>query len=50
MNIPRTNYDTAMLQFEQLINNKPFLLVFIDTLEAQKSFNIRDKYVHFNIS
>lgn len=43
MNGPRTNYDTAMLQFEQLINNKHFILTFIDTLEAQKSFNIRDK-------
>ncbi|XP_046429444.1 plexin-B [Neodiprion fabricii] len=42
-NIPRTNYDAAMLQFEQLINNKCFILTFIDTLEAQKSFNIRDK-------
>lgn len=43
INGPRTNYDAAMLQFEQLINNKFFLLSFIDTLEAQKSFNIRDK-------
>lgn len=43
INGPRTNYDAAMLQFEQLINNKCFLLSFIDTLEAQKSFNIRDK-------
>ncbi|XP_012258448.2 plexin-B isoform X2 [Athalia rosae] len=42
-NIPRTNYDAAMLQFEQLVNNKCFILTFIDTLEAQKSFNIRDK-------
>ncbi|XP_065351810.1 plexin-B isoform X4 [Cloeon dipterum] len=40
---PRTNYDAAMLQFEQLISNKNFLLTFIDTLESQKSFNIRDK-------
>ncbi|XP_063589577.1 plexin-B-like isoform X3 [Penaeus indicus] len=40
---PRTNYDVAMLQFEQLIANKHFLLSFIDTLESQKSFNIRDK-------
>ncbi|XP_076061241.1 plexin-B-like [Oratosquilla oratoria] len=40
---PRTNYDVAMLQFEQLIANKNFLLAFIDTLESQKSFNIRDK-------
>lgn len=37
------SYDTAMLQFEQLINNKTFLLMFIDILEIQKSFNIRDK-------
>ena len=40
---PRTNYDVAMLQFEQLLANKNFLLTFIDTLESQKSFNIRDK-------
>ncbi|XP_061706998.1 plexin-B [Cydia pomonella] len=43
INTPRTNYDAAMIQFEQLLNNKCFLLSFIDTLEAQKSFNIRDK-------
>lgn len=43
INGPRTNYDNAMLQFEQLINNKHFLLIFIDILESQKSFNIRDK-------
>ncbi|XP_059620883.1 plexin-B [Phlebotomus argentipes] len=43
MNTPHTNYDAAMLQFEQLINNKYFLLMFIETLESQKSFNIRDK-------
>ncbi|XP_049807019.1 plexin-B [Schistocerca serialis cubense] len=43
VNGPRTNYDAAMLQFEQLINNKCFILTFIDTLEMQKSFNIRDK-------
>lgn len=39
----RTNYDAAMLQFEQLINNKCFVLTFIETLESQKDFNIRDK-------
>uniref|UniRef100_A0A336MLE9 CSON001779 protein n=1 Tax=Culicoides sonorensis TaxID=179676 RepID=A0A336MLE9_CULSO len=43
INAPRTNYDQAMLQFEQLINNKYFLLSFIETLEQQKTFNIRDK-------
>ncbi|XP_053684363.1 plexin-B isoform X2 [Sabethes cyaneus] len=42
-NMTRTNYDQAMIQFEQLLNNKAFLLIFIDTLEAQKSFSIRDK-------
>lgn len=43
MNGPRNNYDAAMLQFEQLINTKCFILTFIDTLESQKTFNIRDK-------
>lgn len=43
LHIPRTNYDAAMLQFEKLLGNKHFLLTFIETLEAQKSFNIRDK-------
>lgn len=42
-NALRTNYDAAMFQFEQLINNKTFILTFIETLEAQKTFNIRDK-------
>ncbi|KAI5694542.1 hypothetical protein M8J75_000766 [Diaphorina citri] len=37
------NYDNAMYQFEQLINNKHFLILFIETLENQKTFNIRDK-------
>lgn len=32
-----------MIQFEQLINNKCFLLTFIETLESQSDFNIRDK-------
>nr|XP_040232353.2 plexin-B [Anopheles coluzzii] len=39
----RNNYDQAMVMFEQLINNRVFLLLFIDTLEAQKTFTIRDK-------
>ncbi|KAG7207100.1 hypothetical protein KM043_000977 [Ampulex compressa] len=42
-NVSRTNYDAAMIQFEQLVNNKYFVLTFIETLEAQKDFNIRDK-------
>lgn len=47
MHIPRTNYDAAMLHFEKLLRNKHFILTFIETLEAQKSFNIRDKYVEY---
>ncbi|KAM8702809.1 hypothetical protein ACLKA7_005158 [Drosophila subpalustris] len=43
-NSQHTNYDAAMMQFEQLISNKYFLLTFIDTLEAQRSsFSIRDR-------
>ena len=33
-----------MMQFEQLICNKHFLLTFIETLESQRDFSIRDKY------
>ncbi|ALC48073.1 plexB [Drosophila busckii] len=41
---PHTNYDVAMMQFEQLVVNKYFLLTFIETLEAQRSsFSIRDR-------
>jgi len=40
---PKTDLDSAMLQFEQLINNKWFLLSFIETVEKQKSFTIRDR-------
>ncbi|XP_076363064.1 plexin-B-like isoform X2 [Tachypleus tridentatus] len=43
MNEPRTTYQLAMAQFEQLIYCKPFLLTFIDTLEDQRTFTIRDK-------
>ena len=35
----------AMVQFEQLLTNRHFLLAFVDTLENQKTFNIRDKWV-----
>ncbi|KAH8402557.1 hypothetical protein KR009_010646 [Drosophila setifemur] len=43
-NSPQTNYDAAMIQFEQLIGNKYFLLIFIETLESQRSsFSIRDR-------
>ncbi|XP_054164068.1 plexin-B-like [Oppia nitens] len=37
------NSEESMAHFEQLIYNRNFLLVFIETLENQKSFTIRDK-------
>ncbi|ODM99641.1 Plexin-B [Orchesella cincta] len=40
---PSTNYDAAMSQFELLLNNKYFLLTFIETLEGQRGFKLRDK-------
>ncbi|KAH8398914.1 hypothetical protein KR222_011678, partial [Zaprionus bogoriensis] len=40
----QSNYDTAMMQFDQLLGNKYFLLTFIETLEEQRSsFSIRDR-------
>jgi len=32
-----------MMQFEQLICNKHFLMTFIETLESERTFSIRDK-------
>ncbi|KAH9380916.1 hypothetical protein HPB48_008423 [Haemaphysalis longicornis] len=43
INGPYNNYEVAMTNFEMLINNKHFLLTFIDTLENQNTFSIRDK-------
>ncbi|PRD35992.1 UNVERIFIED_CONTAM: PlexB [Trichonephila clavipes] len=43
INGPQNMYEIAMAQFEQLLCNRNFLLVFIETLEDQKSFSIRDK-------
>lgn len=40
---PYNIYELAMAQFEQLIYYKPFLLCFINTLEASQTFNIRDR-------
>ncbi|XP_022708589.1 plexin-B-like [Varroa jacobsoni] len=37
------HYEVAMANFELLVNNKTFLLTFIDTLERQNTFSIRDK-------
>ena len=38
-------YEVAMAQFEQLIYNKSFIITFINTLESQKTFSIRDRFV-----
>ncbi|XP_076858316.1 plexin-A2-like isoform X2 [Brachyhypopomus gauderio] len=35
--------EKALKQFAQLVNNKTFLLTFIRTLEAQRSFSMRDR-------
>ena len=43
INKPKTDLDAAMIQFEGLLNNKWFLLAFIETMEKQKSFTIRDR-------
>uniref|UniRef100_A0A6A7FV03 Plexin-B-like n=1 Tax=Hirondellea gigas TaxID=1518452 RepID=A0A6A7FV03_9CRUS len=43
MSCGRSNYDVAMLQLEQLVYYKNFLIVLVETLEAQKTFSIRDK-------
>jgi hypothetical protein len=43
INGPSSNYDAAMSQFELLLNNKYFLLTFIETLEGQRAFKLRDK-------
>ena len=39
-------YDQGLHQFNQLLNSKQFILIFIRTLEQQKNFSIRDKWVH----
>ena len=43
VNKPKTDLDGAMIQFEGLLNNKWFLLAFIETMEKQKSFTIPDR-------
>lgn len=37
------NVEKALRLFSQLLNNKIFLLTFIHTLEAQRSFSMRDR-------
>ncbi|XP_028669224.1 LOW QUALITY PROTEIN: plexin A3 [Erpetoichthys calabaricus] len=37
------NVEKALRLFSQLLNNKIFLLIFIHTLEAQRSFSMRDR-------
>ena len=40
---PRSDLDTAMGQFDQLIANRWFLIAFVETMERQKSFTVRDR-------
>lgn len=40
-----SNYELAMGHFEQLLNDKSFLITFINTLESQKNFSVKDRYV-----
>ena len=42
-------YELAMGQFEQLLYNKSFIITFINTLESQKTFSIRDRFVLRNL-
>ncbi|OQR75680.1 plexin B-like [Tropilaelaps mercedesae] len=37
------DYEVAMANFELLVNDKTFLVTFVDTLERQNTFSIRDK-------
>jgi plexin A len=38
-------FDQGLQQFNQLLNSKQFLVIFIRTLEQQKNFSMRDKSV-----
>jgi len=38
-----SNYEVSMDQFKQLLSNKCFLLLFINTLEQQRQFSIKDR-------
>ena len=39
----KAHIEKGLVQFEQLVSNKQFLLTFIRTLEAQKTFTQKDK-------
>ena len=39
------NWETGLRQFSQLLHNKKFVLVFIRTLEAQNTFQMKDRLV-----
>ena len=41
--------EAAMNQFHELLLQRGFTLLFIRTLEEQRSFTIRDKYVSSNV-
>ena len=36
-------FEQGLQQFNQLLNSKQFLIIFIRTLESQKNFSIRDR-------
>ncbi len=38
-------FEQGLQQFNQLLNSKQFLVIFIRTLEAQRNFSIRDRAV-----
>ncbi len=37
--------EQGLQQFNQLLNSKQFLIIFIRTLESQKNFSIRDRAI-----
>ena len=38
-------FEQGLQQFNQLLNSKQFLIIFIRTLESQKNFGIRDRAI-----
>ena len=38
-------FEQGLQQFNQLLNSKQFLIIFIRTLESQKNFSIRDRAI-----
>ena len=42
-NDSKVGFEQGLQQFNQLLNSKQFLVIFIRTLEQQKNFSIRDR-------